>query len=363
MKHDYLVLKNLVKIFGSGEKAVTAVDDVNLEVKEGELVTLLGPSGCGKTTTLRMVSGFELPTSGEILLDGENISMTPPNKRPTTMVFQNYALFPHLTVYENIAYGLKLRKEPAREVRRKTEEVMRLVGLQGMSDRSPAQLSGGQQQRVSLARSLIMEPKVLLLDEPLSNLDAKLRVSTRIEIRKLQQRVGITSVYVTHDQEEAMTLSDRVVIMHQGKIQQVGTPNEIYAHPVNRFVAGFIGQANFLESRIIGAVSDGKVELDIMGRRIRVPVPKDFSAGERVLLVVRPESIELETKKPDTLTGTVRQSVYLGSQMIYEVEVEKKLLTVEIANPQDHIVFSEGEEVTVTFREKSLHILPYEEDN
>lgn len=277
------------------------------------------------------------------------------------MVFQNYALFPHMSVFENISYGLKIRKEPDKTVRQKTEQVIRLVGLEGMQDRSPAQLSGGQQQRVSLARSLIMEPKVLLLDEPLSNLDAKLRVSTRIEIRKLQQRVGITSVYVTHDQEEAMTLSDRVVIMHEGKIQQIGPPKEIYAHPVNRFVAGFIGQVNFLESRIIRMGSGKKAELDILGKKVQAPAVHTFSGGERALLVVRPESIELEAKKPDTLVGTVRQSVYLGSQMIYEVEVAGHVLTAEIANPQDHIAFSAGEEVTVTFKEKSLHILPYEE--
>ena len=238
---------------------------------------------------------------------------------------------------------------------------MQLVGLKGLENRSPAQLSGGQQQRVSLARSLVMEPKVLLLDEPLSNLDARLRVSTRVEIRKLQQRVCITSVYVTHDQEEAMTLSDRVVIMHQGKIQQIGPPKDIYAHPVNRFVAGFIGQVNFLKSRIVRMVAEKEAELDILGRNIQVPVVQNFSVGDRVLLVVRPESIELEIKRPDTLIGTICQSVYLGSQIVYEVEVEKYMLTVEIANPQDHVAFSRGEEVTVTFKEKSLHILPYEE--
>lgn len=361
MKQDYLELKNLVKIFGSGKDTVTAVDDVNLEVEEGELVTLLGPSGCGKTTTLRMISGFELPSSGKIFLDGEDISMVPPNKRPTTMVFQNYALFPHLKVYENIAYGLKIRKEAGRDVRRKTEEVMRLVGLEGMGDRSPAQLSGGQQQRVSLARSLIMEPKVLLLDEPLSNLDAKLRVSTRIEIRKLQQRVGITSVYVTHDQEEAMTLSDRVVIMHQGKIRQIGTPKEIYAHPVNRFVAGFIGKANFLESHVVRMLSENKVEVDVLGMNIQIPAQKGFSAGDKVLLVIRPESVELEPVKPGTLIGKILDSVYLGSQMVYEIGVGRESLTVEIANPQEHRAFVRDEEVTITFKENSLHILPYEE--
>ena len=361
MRQDYLVLKRLVKLFGSGEDTVTAVDDVNIEVKEGELVTLLGPSGCGKTTTLRMISGFELPTSGEILIDGEDVSTTPPNRRPTTMVFQNYALFPHMTVFENISYGLKIRRASAQNIRKETEKIMALVGLEGFGERSPAQLSGGQQQRVSLARSLIMEPKVLLLDEPLSNLDAKLRVSTRLEIRKLQQRVGITSVYVTHDQEEAMTLSDRVVIMHQGKIMQIGSPQEIYAQPVDRFVADFIGKANFLEGRVESMVSGNEIDLDILGRKFQVFVqPGAFSEGQRVLLVVRPESVKLAPKKPDTLTGTVRETVYLGSQMIYEVDVAKDIITVEVADPQEHMVFEAGEEVTITFQEKSLHLLPYE---
>lgn len=362
MRQDYLVLKSLVKVFGTGENAFTAVDNVNIEVTEGKLITLLGPSGCGKTTTLRMIAGFEIPTSGKILIDGEDVSTTPPNRRPTTMVFQNYALFPHLTVFENIAFGLKIRRDSAQDIRRKTEEIMRLVGLEGFEERSPAQLSGGQQQRVSLARSLVMEPKVLLLDEPLSNLDAKLRVSTRLEIRKVQQRVGITSVYVTHDQEEAMTLSDQVVIMHKGRIMQTGTPQEIYAYPASRFVADFIGKANFLESHVVGISSGNALELDIMGKKFPAAAQKSsFSEGERVLLVLRPESVKLEPKQPDTLTGTVREAVYLGSQMVYEVDVAQKIITVEIANPHEGVVFRVGEEVTITFQKKNLHILPYEE--
>ena len=362
MRPDYLVLKNLVKIFGKGEAAFTAVDHVSLEVQEGELVTLLGPSGCGKTTTLRMISGFELPTSGEIRIDGEDVSTTPPNRRPTTMVFQNYALFPHLTVFENIAYGLKIRRDSTESIRKTTEKIMLLVGLEGLAERSPAQLSGGQQQRVSLARSLVMEPKVLLLDEPLSNLDAKLRVSTRLEIRKLQQRVGITSVYVTHDQEEAMTLSDRVVIMHKGKIMQIGSPQEIYAKPANRFVADFIGKANFLEGYVGSLAASNEIVLDILDHKFEIfAQPGSFSEGQRVLLVVRPESVMLEPKKPDTLCGKIQEAVYLGSQMVYEVQVGKNIITVEIANPQEHMVFRAGEEVTLSFKEKSLHILPYEE--
>ncbi|HUV07076.1 MAG TPA: ABC transporter ATP-binding protein [Spirochaetia bacterium] len=370
MKEDYLVIKDLTKEFGSGPQTFTAVDNVNVRVGEGELVTLLGPSGCGKTTTLRMIAGFEIPTSGDILIDGESVRTTPPNKRPTTMVFQNYALFPHMSVGENISYGLKIRGDPKRSIVERTEKVMKLVGLSGMANRSPAQLSGGQQQRVSLARSLIMEPKVLLLDEPLSNLDAKLRVSTRLEIRKLQQRIGITSVYVTHDQEEAMTLSDRVVIMHEGKIQQIGKPQEIYAHPVNRFVADFIGKANFLEGRVAGSPAEGYLDIEIVGKRIKVSLPpksraaksraESFPVGEKVLLVVRPESIELDVTKPGALIGKVQESVYLGSQMVYEVELGKTLLTVEVSSPQEHIGFSRDEEVSVWFKEKSVHILSLE---
>ena len=363
MKQGFLVLNKLVKVFGTGENVVYAVDNVDLEVKKGDLVTLLGPSGCGKTTTLRMIAGFELPTSGSIHIDDEDVSTTPPNQRPTTMVFQNYALFPHLTVFENIAYGPKIRRDPANDIRKKTEEIMGLVGLEGLEARSPAQLSGGQQQRVSLARSLIMEPKVLLLDEPLSNLDAKLRVSTRLEIRKIQQRVGITSVYVTHDQEEAMTLSDWVVIMHKGKIMQIGTPQEIYAYPVNRFVADFIGKANFIRGHVTGMRPDNTLEIEIMGKKIIISVQKGaFTEGAGVLLVLRPESVRLESKKPDSLTGIIREAVYLGSQMVYEVDMADNIITVEIANPQEHIVFDIGEEVTLTFQERNLHILPYEKE-
>jgi iron(III) transport system ATP-binding protein len=361
MRQDYLVLENLGKVFVSGKEAVTAVEDVNLQVRQGELVTLLGPSGCGKTTTLRMIAGFEVPTSGEILIDGERIKTLPPNRRPTTMVFQNYALFPHMSVLENISYGLRIHRVPAAALRSRTEEVMRLVGLTGMGRRSPAQLSGGQQQRVSLARSLIMEPKVLLLDEPLSNLDAKLRVSTRIEIRRLQQRLGITSVYVTHDQEEAMTLSDRVVIMHAGRIQQVGTPQEIYAHPASRFVADFIGRANFLEARVLRRVSAQLLEVDVMGRQLTAPAgERAFSVGEQVLLMVRPEAVELLPRQAGALEGRIRDSVYLGSEITYEVEVGKSLISVEIANPLEHRRFEQGEEVSIRLKERSLHVLPYE---
>jgi iron(III) transport system ATP-binding protein len=362
VRDDYLSLNDLVKIFGGSKEPVVAVDHVSLQVREGELVTLLGPSGCGKTTTLRMIAGFEFPSSGEIFLDGERLNDVPPNRRPTTMVFQNYALFPHMSVAQNIEYGLKIHRVGGKQIRERVEEVMRLVGLKGMGGRSPAQLSGGQQQRVSLARSLIMEPKVLLLDEPLSNLDAKLRESTRIEIRKLQRRLGITSVYVTHDQEEAMTLSDRVVIMHEGRIQQIGTPSNIYAHPANRFVADFIGKANFLEATVTAVDSPTGATVDIYGTQHRVPTAEvNLVAGMNVAVVVRPESIALESGTEGGLRGLVRESVYLGSEMIYEVQLEDRIITVEVPNPSEHTLFRTDQEVNVLLKEKSLHILPPEQ--
>ncbi len=362
MKQDYLVLENLVKIFQSGKNALAAVDNVSVKVKEGELVTLLGPSGCGKTTTLRMIAGFEIPTSGKIFIDGKEVSMIPPNQRPTTMVFQNYALFPHMTVFENISYGLKIRKESAQNIKEKTEKIINLVDLKGLSKRSPAHLSGGQQQRVSLARSLIMEPKVLLLDEPLSNLDAKLRISTRLEIRKLQQRIGITSVYVTHDQEEAMTLSDRVVIMNEGKIQQIGTPQEIYAYPNNYFVADFIGNANFLTGKVHKILTSKEVEIEVKGYIFKIALHNlSFKEGEKILLLVRPEAVELKQKIPQSITGIIQQIIYLGSHLVYKIKVDDDIFTVEIASPQDQRNFSTGEEVSLCFKENSLHILSYED--
>jgi len=361
MKQDYLVLENLVKIFESGKSALTAVDNVSVKVKEGELVTLLGPSGCGKTTTLRMIAGFEIPTSGKIFIEGKEVSMIPPNQRPTTMVFQNYALFPHMTVFENISYGLKIRKESAKNIKEKTEKIINLVGLEGLSKRSPAHLSGGQQQRVSLARSLIMEPKVLLLDEPLSNLDAKLRVSTRLEIRRLQQRVGITSVYVTHDQEEAMTLSDRVVIMNAGKIQQVGTPQEIYAYPNNYFVADFIGKANFLTGKVNKILSSKKAEVEVKGNIYRISLHDiAFKEGEKILLLVRPEAVDLKPKVANSIIGIIQHIIYLGSHLVYEIKVDDNIFTVEISNPLAQKSFKIGEEVSLCLKENCLHILPYE---
>src|SRR5665648_2954 len=249
----YLTLENITKVFPAhgnvGE--VTAVHNVSLEINKGELVTLLGPSGCGKTTTLRMIAGFEFPNEGKIILDGKEINSLPPHNRDMSMVFQSYAIFPHLTVYENVAYGLNVQRLNKKIISERVNQVLDLVHLEGLGDRPPGQLSGGQQQRVALARALVMEPKVLLMDEPLSNLDAKLREEMRTEIRLRQQQLSITSVYVTHDQIEAMTLSDRIVVMNQGIIEQIGTPVEVYRFPISRFVADFIGRANFVDGIVL----------------------------------------------------------------------------------------------------------------
>src|SRR5512136_2941419 len=291
----YLVLDHLTKKFPARGKQVgevSAVDDVSISIEKGQFVTLLGPSGCGKTTTLRLIAGFEFPTSGRISLDGQRLEDVPPNRRDMAMVFQSYAIFPHLTVFENIAYGLKIKKLSGDEIKRKVSGVMALTELQGLENRAPNQLSGGQQQRVALARALVMEPKLLLMDEPLSNLDAKLREQMRTEIRRIQKRLGITSVYVTHDQVEAMTLSDQVVVMNQGKIEQIGPPTEIYRRPRSRFVADFIGRANFVQGTVLER-RDGQLVLDSLGAALTAPTSAEYAKGEVVTLVARPEMIEI----------------------------------------------------------------------
>ncbi|GAB4564709.1 MAG: ABC transporter ATP-binding protein [Anaerolineae bacterium] len=355
----YLRLVHLSKIFvgrgGHGE--VVAVDDISLDIEQGEFVTLLGPSGCGKTTTLRLIAGFEFPTSGQIILDGEVINDLPPNRRDMAMVFQSYAIFPHLNVFENIAYGLKIKRLPRAEIERRVRDVLELTELTGLEARAPNQLSGGQQQRVALARALVMEPKVLLLDEPLSNLDAKLREQMRTELRRIQQALGITSVYVTHDQIEAMTLSDRIVVMNRGRIEQIGSPQEIYRRPASAFVADFIGRTNFLSGRI---VDDGgeRVTVEVLGQHLRVPRPDPPRAvGETVRLVVRPEAIHVDVQDGH-YEGVVRRASYLGAQIEYDVEVAGELLTVVEYDPLRPTVYPEGSQVRLKFLEECVYILP-----
>ena len=355
----FVVLEDVVKVFpargGSGE--VVAVDHVDIEIQRGELVTLLGPSGCGKTTTLRLIAGFEFPTQGTISLDGKVINDEPPHKRDMSMVFQSYAIFPHLSVYENMAYGLKVQRLPRDEVRERVAKAMDLVELTGLENRAPNQLSGGQQQRVALARALVMEPKVLLMDEPLSNLDAKLREQMRTEIRRIQKRLGITSVYVTHDQVEAMTLSDRIVVMHEGKIEQIGPPTEIYRKPRTRFVADFIGRANFVEATVRDAL-DGQLVVDALGATMTVASPPGtFKEGQTAILVVRPEMVEIDHPGAQ-VEGIVRIANYLGDVVEYDVEVGGQLLALVENDPRHTTIHPEGDSVRLRFLEDCLYVLP-----
>lgn len=354
----YLTLDNIVKIFPArhNTEEVIAVDGISLEIEKGSLVTLLGPSGCGKTTALRMIAGFEFPTSGRILLDGQEINMLPPNKRNMSMVFQSYAIFPHLDVYENIAYGLNVQRLAKKAIEQRVREILDLVQLTGLEHRAPNQLSGGQQQRVALARALVMEPKVLLMDEPLSNLDAKLREQMRTEIRRIQRELGITSVYVTHDQLEAMTLSDRVVVINHGRIEQVGTPVEIYRHPASRFVADFIGRANFVTARILHQTGT-HLELEIFGQKYSVPDIKDkYPPDSKVTLVIRPEMIKIK-KDIHPIKGVIRRANYLGDAIDYDVEVDGHLLTAVETNPLQLQMFPEGIDVGVDLYSECIHVL------
>lgn len=355
MRSKGVNIKNLVKRYvGNNDKVFTAVDNVDLEIRPGEFVTLLGPSGCGKTTTLRMIAGFEIPTEGEIYLGGDKINDLPPDKRDTSMVFQSYALFPHYNIYDNVAYGLKLKKISKEEVKTKVTQILELVGLSDLGNRYPNQLSGGQQQRVALARALVMEPGVLLFDEPLSNLDAKLRVHMRTEIRKIQKKVGITAVYVTHDQSEAMSLSDRIIIMNKGKIEQMGTPKEIYYTPKTEFVADFIGTANFIEGEII-SVQDNKTLVKIFDKSISLNYNGNKKAGDKCKLVLRPEATRIG--KGELLKGIVTLSTFMGSYQDYRVKMGEIDIKIQDNNPQGKEVYSEGEEVTVGFLPENVHLL------
>jgi iron(III) transport system ATP-binding protein len=356
---SFLLLENLVKEFvgRGGEGIVRAVDQANINIEEGEFVTLLGPSGCGKTTTLRLIAGFEFPTKGRIVLDGEVINDQPPNQRDMAMVFQSYAVFPHLTVFENIAYGLKIQRLSKAEVREKVRRVLELTELTGLENRAPNALSGGQQQRVALARALVMEPKVLLMDEPLSNLDAKLREVMRTEIRRIQQTLGITSVYVTHDQIEAMTLSDRIVVMNEGRIEQIGSPLEIYRHPRTAFVADFIGSTNFVDAVIQGVDGD-TVAMEALGQTLTIPKPDSFvSPGQAVRLVVRPEAIQV-VEQGGQYRGIVRWASYLGSLVEYQIEVAGQNLAVVDTDPRNTVIHPQGHEVGVQFLDDCIYMLP-----
>jgi iron(III) transport system ATP-binding protein len=351
-----LRLDRLTKTFPSQSAGVTAVDDVTLDVNPGEFITLLGPSGCGKTTTLRIVAGFETATSGHVLLDGAPIDHVPPQRRTMAMVFQSYALFPHLSVAENIAYGLKLRRRAHDDVHSAMQIALTSMNLVGLEHRAPHELSGGQQQRVALARALIMQPKVLLFDEPLSNLDAKLRGAMRAEIRRIQRRLGITSLYVTHDQDEAMSMSDRIVVMNKGRVEQVAAPAEIYFRPATIFVADFIGRANFIEVAP-EHVHDGTAVVTALGTRLTVASHPAVNATKaEAYLMIRPETISLRPADEGGI-GTVLRSTFHGHSVDYEVETISGTLHVTDAGPDPDRLLGVGTNVAVTLNPDRAYVL------
>ncbi len=316
-------VREVRKVFGAGEGQVTALDTVSVSIRENEFFTLLGPSGCGKTTLLRLIAGFEFPTDGQILLYGEDIALLPPFKRPVNTVFQSYALFPHMTVAENIGFGLEMLGKSRAEIDSRTADMLKLVQMEQLAKRRTSEISGGQQQRVALARALAPQPKVLLLDEPLSALDYKLRKEMQIELKQLQHETGITFIFVTHDQEEALTMSDRIAVMSAGKILQIGSPHEIYEHPAERFVAGFIGETNFLQAEV-ATLSDGRATVTLpSGRQIKAGVPDRFEPRGTVSLAVRPELAQLAPADDKaTLTGVVNHLVYLGTDTHFHVRLD-----------------------------------------
>jgi len=346
-------VRNVAKHFGQGEHAVRALDDVSVQIKKGEFFTLLGPSGCGKTTLLRMIAGFESPTAGQISLEGRDITELPPNHRPVNTVFQSYALFPHLTVAENVGFALKMQGKPKDEIAATAEKMLALVRLEALAGRKISQLSGGQQQRVALARALAPQPKVLLLDEPLSALDFKLRKEMQIELKRLQHETGITFIFVTHDQEEALTMSDRIAVMSAGKIQQTGSPRDIYTHPANRFVASFVGETNFLPAR----VANGKVTLAAGG--LIDAMGAEGQTGD-VTVTVRPEQVRISPPgSAGALPATIRNLVYFGTDVHCHLTLaDKSELMARLQCPASgDIGLSEGSEVGIKFAAGAAQVL------
>ena len=347
IKAGSVTFQHVRKTFG----AFTAIHDLSLTIEPGTLVTLLGPSGCGKTTTLRMLAGLEHPTSGKILIGGKDVTMLPANERDVSMVFQSYALFPHMTSLENVAYGLQSSGLAKKQAREKAEEGLKLVGLAGMGHRLPAELSGGQQQRVAVARALVLEPQVLLLDEPLSNLDARLRRRVRTEIRDLQQRLGFTAVYVTHDQDEALAVSDRIIVMKDGEIAQSGAPRELYEAPASPFIADFMGEANVLPCEVVQ--SDGGdvlVKVSNLQHRLR-----SMATPGPAKLAVRPGAIKIGAAGADGLKGRVLHSAYLGGHVEYEVETDVGTLFV-IDHDVDH-AHAATSDVTLAFKNRGIAVI------
>ncbi|MDA2944488.1 MAG: ABC transporter ATP-binding protein [Actinomycetota bacterium] len=349
-------LRGISKFFDD----VTAVDHVDLEIGDGEFFALLGPSGCGKTTTLRMIGGLEIPSEGSLRIFGDEVGPLPPNKRPVNTVFQNYALFPHMSVADNVAFGLRMRKVDRAETASRVAQAISLVRMAGMENRRPAQLSGGQQQRVALARALVNRPKVLLLDEPLAALDLKLRQEMQFELKQLQREVGITFVFVTHDQEEALALSDRIGVMNEGRLLQVGTPEEMYDAPVDRFVADFIGRSNFLA----GTLEDVSTVCLANGTRIRVPaVDAEIAApGSAIQVSLRPERVMIadESAAPEgaaSLSGRVSAVTFLGNSIVYHVGLDWMTVEVETDHRPDLRRHAVGDDVVLWWRDDAIAVV------
>jgi spermidine/putrescine transport system ATP-binding protein len=350
-------LRHVTKRYGSHE----ALKDASFDIRAGEFMTFLGPSGCGKTTCLRLISGFDTPTSGRIFLDGKDVTFDPPYRRDVNQVFQNYALFPHLTIRENIAFGLRMKKVPPAVIKERVDRVVAMTSLEPFVDRKPAQLSGGQRQRVALARAIVCEPKVLLLDEPLSALDAKLRTQMRVELKQLQKKLGITFIFVTHDQEEALTMSDRVAVIHDGRVEQIGTVNEIYYQPATRFVASFIGESNIVEADVVGTGPnllhcrlEGGLELQVRSEK-NPPHPK-------ILLSLRPEKIRLHRENPggvNAFPGVIEREIFKGAVDDLTITVQGGLqLGALLANDgQAESEFHEGEPVFARIQPEDIHLV------
>lgn len=357
-----ITLRGLTKNFSAGDKTVAAIVDLDLEIKDNQFVTLLGPSGCGKTTTLRLIAGYMAPDAGTIQVDGRVISapgkVLPPEARGMGMVFQNYAVWPHKTVFENVVFGLKLRKVPATEARRRVEETLALVNLTGLESRYPNELSGGQQQRVALARSLVVEPQILLLDEPLSNLDAKLRERMRGELKQLQRRTGITFVYVTHDQSEALALSDQIAVIHGGRLQQYGTPAEVYGRPANRLVADFMGLVNLLPARVLEAKEERATILAAGELKLDATLPDGVAPGDNVEVAIRPEDIRLHAP-PATGSGPlgkISDRTFLGNISEYYVTLESGSTLRVQTHPREQ--FAVGDPVAIEIDAAQCSVFP-----
>ncbi|WP_182887582.1 ABC transporter ATP-binding protein [Microbispora sp. H10885] len=349
-------LDNVVKEYTSHGEVVRAVKGVSLAIAEGEFFSLLGPSGCGKTTSMRMIAGFEDPTQGVVRLHGEDVTHVPPNKRDINMVFQSYALFPHMNVWDNVAFGLRRKKVPDAEITRRVGEILEVVDLTGREKRRPKEMSGGQQQRVALARALVNRPRALLLDEPLGALDLKLRQAMQIELKRIQREVGITFVYVTHDQSEALTMSDRIAVMNDGLVEQLAEPREIYERPASKFVAGFIGTSNLFSGTVQQVSGDTAVLALGPSDRILIPADGALSAGQAVDLTVRPEKIKLAKEQPEgdlsVVRGTVAEVVYLGTYNSYVVVLgDGAEITVFEQNANDSTITAErGDEVWLSWQ-------------